>query len=180
MSPALRVRLIISTHRPRQGGRDVKPIYPMLWFDTQAEEAANHYVAVFPDAKINGLTRYGPAGPRAEGSVMTVDLELNGGRFVLLNGGPEFAFNPSVSFVIECDGQAEVDTIWAGLVDGGQEQPCGWLQDRYGVSWQVVPSALLEMLTDSDAQKAERVNAAMLQVVGKFDIASLRAAFEGR
>jgi predicted 3-demethylubiquinone-9 3-methyltransferase (glyoxalase superfamily) len=158
----------------------MKPIYPMLWFDTQAEEAARHYVAAFPDARINGMTRYGPAGPGPEGSVMTVDLELNGRRFVLLNGGPEFSFSPSISFVIECADQAEVDAIWAKLVDGGQEQPCGWLQDRYGVSWQVVPTSLLEMLADPDAEKAQRVNAAMLRVVGKFDVASLRAAFEGR
>jgi predicted 3-demethylubiquinone-9 3-methyltransferase (glyoxalase superfamily) len=158
----------------------VKPIYPMLWFDTQAEEAANHYVAIFPDARINGMIRYGPAGPGPEGSVMTVDLELNGRRFVLLNGGPEFPFNPSVSFVIECADQAEVDAVWEKLVAGGDEQPCGWLQDRYGVSWQVVPSALLEMLSDPDTARAQRVNAAMLKVVGKFDIGALRAAYDGR
>lgn len=158
----------------------MKPIYPMLWFDTQAEEAAKHYVSVFPNAKINGMTRYGPAGPGPEGSVMTVDLELNGQRFVLLNGGPEFTFNESVSFVIECADQAEVDATWDRLMHGGQEAPCGWLKDRFGVSWQVVPTALLQMLSDPDTEKAQRVNAAMLQVVGKFDVTALRAAFEGR
>ncbi len=158
----------------------MKPIYPMLWFDTQAEEAANHYASIFPDAKINGISRYGTPGPGPEGQVMTVDLELNGRRFVLLNGGPEFPFNESVSFVVECADQAEVDAVWAKLVDGGQEAPCGWLKDRFGVSWQVVPTALLEMMSDPNAEKAKRVNEAMLKVVGKFDIASLRAAFEGR
>jgi predicted 3-demethylubiquinone-9 3-methyltransferase (glyoxalase superfamily) len=158
----------------------MKPIYPMLWFDTRAEEAANHYVSVFPDARINGMTRYGPAGPGVEGTVMTVDLELNGRRFVLLNGGPDFTFNESVSFVIECADQAEMDAVWAKLIDGGQEAPCGWLKDRFGVSWQVVPTALIEMLSDPDAEKAQRANAAMLRVVGKFDIAALRAAYEGR
>jgi len=158
----------------------MKPIYPMLWFDTQAEEAANHYVSIFPDAKINGISRYGTPGPGPEGQVMTVDLELNGQRFVLLNGGPEFRFNESVSFVVECADQAELDGVWAKLIDGGQEAPCGWLKDRFGVSWQVVPTALFEMMSDPDREKAERVNAAMLKVVGKFDIASLRAAFEGR
>jgi predicted 3-demethylubiquinone-9 3-methyltransferase (glyoxalase superfamily) len=157
----------------------MQKIHPMLWFDDQAEEAASRYVSIFPNSKIGATTRYGPAGPGVEGTVMTVDFELDGQRFVALNGGPEFKFNEAISFVVPCESQAEVDAIWDKLVDGGEPAPCGWLKDRYGLSWQIVPTVLLEMLTDPDPARAQRVNEAMLKVFGKFEIAELRAAYEG-
>ncbi|MFN8518639.1 MAG: VOC family protein [Chloroflexota bacterium] len=158
----------------------MEPIYPMLWFDGQAEEAANLYVSVFPDSRINEISRYGEVGPGTAGGVMVVDFELAGRRFTALNGGPEFRFNESVSFVIPCESQAEVDRYWDALVAGGEESYCGWLKDRYGVSWQVTPTELGRMMADPDPEKARRVTEAMLKVKGKFDIAALRAAFEGR
>ena len=156
----------------------MKP-YPMLWFDTQAEEAVDHYVSIFPNSRIGRVLRYGPAGPGPAGSVMTIDFELDGQRFVALNGGPDFTFNESISFVIECETQADVDHYWDRLIEGGEAEPCGWLKDRFGLAWQVVPSALLEMQADPDPAQAQRVMEAMLKVFGKFDIASLRAAYEG-
>ena len=158
----------------------MEPIYPMLWFDGQAEDAANLYVSLFPDSRITGIQRYGAAGPGPQGSVMVVDFELSGRRFTALNGGPEFRFNESVSFVIPCESQAEVDRYWDALVAGGEPSYCGWLKDRFGLSWQVVPTELDRMMADPNPEKARRVTEAMLQVQGKFDIASLRAAFEGR
>jgi predicted 3-demethylubiquinone-9 3-methyltransferase (glyoxalase superfamily) len=158
----------------------MEPIYPMLWFDGQAEDAANLYVSLFPDSRITGIRRYGAAGPGPQGSVMVVDFELSGRRFTALNGGPEFRFNESVSFVIPCESQAEVDRYWDALVAGGEPSYCGWLKDRFGLSWQVVPTELDRMMADPNPEKARRVTEAMLQVQGKFDIASLRAAFEGR
>jgi predicted 3-demethylubiquinone-9 3-methyltransferase (glyoxalase superfamily) len=158
----------------------MQPIYPMLWFDGRAEEAANFYVSVFPDSRIGEVSRYGEAGPGAAGSVMVVDFELSGRRFTALNGGPEFRFNESVSFVIPCESQAEVDRYWDALVAGGEPSACGWLKDRFGLSWQVAPTELDRMITDPDPEKARRVTEAMLKVWCKFDIASLRAAFEGR
>jgi predicted 3-demethylubiquinone-9 3-methyltransferase (glyoxalase superfamily) len=157
----------------------MQKIHPMLWFDDQAQEAAELYTSIFPNSAIRATTKYGPAGPLAEGTVMTVEFELDGSRFVALNGGPEFKFNESISFVVPCESQAEVDRYWDRLVDGGQPAPCGWLKDRFGVSWQVVPTALEEMLTDADPAKAQRVNEAMLKVFGKFDISELQAAFDG-
>jgi predicted 3-demethylubiquinone-9 3-methyltransferase (glyoxalase superfamily) len=157
----------------------MQTIHPMLWFAHQAEEAARHYVSIFPNSKIGAVTRYGPAGPGAEGTVMTVDFELDGQRIVALNGGPDFTFNESISFVVPCQSQAEIDAIWDRLVDGGEAAPCGWLKDRYGLSWQVVPTELLEMLADPDPERANRVNEAMLKVFGKFEIAELRAAYDG-
>jgi predicted 3-demethylubiquinone-9 3-methyltransferase (glyoxalase superfamily) len=157
----------------------MEKIYPMLWFDGQAEEAAKHYVSTFPNSKLGATTRYTSAGPLAEGTIMTVEFELEGQKFVALNGGPDFTFNEAISFVVPCESQAEVDAIWDKLVEGGEPAPCGWLKDRYGLSWQVVPTALLEMLTDPDPAKAQRVNEAMLKVFGKFDIAALRAAYDG-
>jgi predicted 3-demethylubiquinone-9 3-methyltransferase (glyoxalase superfamily) len=157
----------------------MQKIHPMLWFDDQAQEAANYYVSIFPNSKLGKLTRYGPAGPLAEGTVMTVDFELDGQRFVALNGGPDFTFNEAISFVVPCESQSEVDAIWDKLVDGGEPAPCGWLKDRFGLSWQVVPTALEEMLSDPDRERANRVNEAMLKVFGKFDIAELRAAYDG-
>src|SRR5918996_3048359 len=152
-------------------------IYPMLWFDDQAQEAAEQYTAIFPNSRIGEITKYGPAGPGPEGSVMTVEFELDGARLVALNGGPDFTFNESISLIVPCETQEEVDRVWDRLIDGGQPAPCGWLKDRFGLSWQVVPTALTEMLADPNKEKAQRVNEAMLKVFGKFDIAELRAAF---
>lgn len=155
------------------------PIRPCLWFDTQAEEAARFYTSVFPDSRIVGMQRYGSAGPREEGLVMTVELELDGTRFIALNGGPDFTFNEAVSFEIECADQDEVDRYWDALAaGGGAEGPCGWVKDRYGVSWQVVPKRLNELVADPDRERAQRVVAAMLQM-RKLDVAELERAAEG-
>lgn len=155
------------------------PIRPCLWFDTQAEEAARFYTSVFPDSRIVGMQRYGSAGPREEGLVMTVELELDGTRFIALNGGPDFTFNEAVSFEIECADQDEVDRYWDALASGGgAEGPCGWVKDRYGVSWQVVPKRLNELVADPDRERAQRVVAAMLQM-RKLDVAELERAAEG-
>jgi predicted 3-demethylubiquinone-9 3-methyltransferase (glyoxalase superfamily) len=139
-------------------------ITPFLWFDTQAEEAADFYTSVFPGSRIVDVARYGSAGPGPEGSVMTVAFELDGQRFVALNGGPEFTFNEAISFQIDCASQEEVDRYWSALADGGEEGPCGWLKDRFGVSWQVVPTRLTELLRDPDAGRSQRVISAMLEM----------------
>jgi predicted 3-demethylubiquinone-9 3-methyltransferase (glyoxalase superfamily) len=157
----------------------MQTIHPMLWFDDQAQQAAEFYTSIFPNSRIGTITKYGPPGPGPEGTVMTVDFELDGSRLVALNGGPDFKFNESISLVVPCETQAEVDRIWDRLVDGGEPAPCGWLKDRFGLSWQIVPTLLTEMLADSDKEKAQRVNEAMLKVFGKFDIAELQAAFNG-
>jgi predicted 3-demethylubiquinone-9 3-methyltransferase (glyoxalase superfamily) len=157
----------------------MQTIHPMLWFDDQAQQAAEFYTSIFPNSRIGTITKYGPPGPGLEGTVMTVDFELDGSRLVALNGGPDFKFNESISLVVPCETQAEVDRIWDRLVDGGEPAPCGWLKDRFGLSWQIVPTLLTEMLADSDKEKAQRVNEAMLKVFGKFDIAELQAAFNG-
>jgi len=156
----------------------VKRITPFLWFDKDAEDAANFYVSVFPNAKIGSVSRYGEAAPGEAGSVMTVEFELEGQRFVALNGGPQYKFTEAVSFVIDCETQDEVDEYWEKLSEGGEKGPCGWLKDRYGLSWQVVPSVLPELLTDSDPEKAQRVMNAMLQM-SKLEIEPLRRAYEG-
>lgn len=146
-----------------------------LWFDTQGEEAANFSTDVFDDSRILGVQRYGPEGPGTEGSVMTVTFELNGQRFVALNGGPEFTFNESVSFQVPCETQDEVDYFWSKLSDGGEESRCGWLKDRYGVSWQIVPNALPGLLGDPDPGRAGRAMKAMLGM-RKLDIEAMRRA----
>lgn len=157
----------------------MNPIRAFLWFDGQAEQAANHYVALFPGSKIGKIARYGEAGPATPGSVMVVEFELNGQPFAALNGGPAFSFTEAVSFVIECQDQAEVDRYWDGLLaGGGKPVQCGWLKDRFGLSWQVVPLALREMMADPDPAKVERVTEQMLKMV-KLDLAPLRAAFDG-
>ena len=153
-------------------------ITPCLWFDTQGEEAARLYVSVFPNSRIVDVTRYGSAGPRPEGMVMTVSFELDGRPFVALNGGPEFGFSEAVSFQVDCADQAEVDHYWDRLSEGGEEGPCGWLKDRFGLSWQIVPRVLPELLAQPDAEKAQRVMAAMLQM-RKIEIAELEAAAAG-
>lgn len=154
-------------------------ITPFFWFDNQAEEAARFYTSVFKNSKIVDVTRYGPGMPLPEGSVMTVDFELDGQQFTALNGGPEFQFTEAISFVVHCKSQEEVDHYWETLTEGGEEQMCGWLKDRYGVVWQIVPDALTEMLNDPDPEKAQRVTEAMLQMQ-KIEIPVLRRAYEGR
>ena len=148
---------------------------PCLWFDTQGEEAAEFYTTVFPSSRILEVTHYGSAGPRPEGTVMTVSFELDGRPFIALNGGPEFTFTEAVSFEIECEDQEEVDRYWATLSEDGEEGPCGWLKDRFGLSWQVVPRRLTELLTDPDEERGQRVMAAML-AMRKIDIAELERA----
>ncbi len=156
----------------------MQKIVTFLWFDDQAEEAANHYVSIFPDSRILGVSRYGDAGPRPKGTVMVVKFELAGQQFEALNGGPEFAFTEAVSLHVNCETQEEVDTLWEKLSDGGEKGPCGWLKDRYGLSWQIVPTVLEKLLQDPDAEKANRAMQAMLQM-GKLDIAALRRAYAG-
>ncbi len=157
----------------------MQKITPFLWFDHQAEEAANYYVSIFKDSKITSITHYNEGGAAASGqpagSVMTVAFELNGQKFVALNGGPHFTFNEAISFVVDCRDQKEVDDLWEKLTNGGQAGPCGWLKDRFGISWQVVPKQLDELLTGSDPQKAGRVWQAMTQMQ-KIDIAALQRA----
>jgi predicted 3-demethylubiquinone-9 3-methyltransferase (glyoxalase superfamily) len=153
----------------------MQKLTPCLWFDTEGEEAATFYTSVFPNSKILEVTRYGSAGPRAEGMVMTVSFELDGQKFTALNGGPDFTFSEAISFEVSCDSQAEVDRLWNTLSEGGEEGPCGWLKDRFGVSWQIVPKVLLELLADADQVKAQRVMAAMLQM-RKIEIDELERA----
>jgi predicted 3-demethylubiquinone-9 3-methyltransferase (glyoxalase superfamily) len=158
-------------------------VTPCLWFDTQAEDAANAYVAIFKNSRIVRLSRYGNEGHeihgREAGSVMTVEFEIDGQKFVALNGGPLFKFNEAVSFQVHCETQEEIDYYWSRLAEGGEEGPCGWLKDRYGLSWQVVPKVLPDMLMDPDPARAGRVTKAFLQMK-KFDIAALERAYEGR
>jgi predicted 3-demethylubiquinone-9 3-methyltransferase (glyoxalase superfamily) len=151
---------------------------PCLWFDTEGADAAELYTSVFPNSKIVDVARYGPAGPRPAGTVMTVTFELDGQKFLALNGGPNFTFNEAVSFQIHCRDQAEVDHYWERLGEGGEPGPCGWLKDRFGLSWQVVPDRLPELLGDPDREKAQRVMAAMLEM-GKIEIAELEQAAAG-
>jgi predicted 3-demethylubiquinone-9 3-methyltransferase (glyoxalase superfamily) len=153
-------------------------VTPFLWFDTQAEEAANFYTSLFPHSKIRQVSHYGEAGPGTTGSVMTVDFELDGQRFTALNGGPEFTFTEAISFQVSCETQEEVDHYWSSLSAGGEEGPCGWLKDKYGLSWQIVPTALPRLLGDRDRERAERTMAAMLKM-GKLDIAELERAADG-
>lgn len=153
-------------------------IVPNLWFDTEAEEAAEFYTSVFKDSKILNVTHYPESGPRETGMVMTVEFELEGERFVGINGGPDFKFDEAVSFAIECETQEEIDYFWERLTDGGRESQCGWLKDRFGVSWQVVPTGIEEVFSASDPERAERAMKAMLQMV-KIDIAALRSAADG-
>jgi predicted 3-demethylubiquinone-9 3-methyltransferase (glyoxalase superfamily) len=157
----------------------MRPLTTCLWFDTEGEEAANFYTSVFPNSKIGEISRYGSAGPRPEGTVMTAEFELNGQPFIALNGGPDFTFNEAISFQVHCEDQDEVDTYWTTLSEGGEEGPCGWVKDKFGVSWQIVPTALPRLLGDPDKEKAQRVMAAMLQM-RKIEIPELeKAAAQG-
>lgn len=156
----------------------MQKITPFLWFDDLAEEAAEHYTSLFPDSRIVHVQRYGEAGPGAPGTVMTVTFELAGQQFIALNGGPQFTFNEAVSLYVDCTAQEEVDELWEKLGAGGEEGPCGWLKDRYGVSWQIIPRTLTDLLGDPDPVKSDRVMKAMLQMT-KIDIRALEeAAYE--
>lgn len=149
-----------------------------LWFDGQAEEAAEHYLTIFKDGRLGRVARYVEGSPGVAGEVMTVEFEINGQRFVGLNGGPQFKFNEAVSFQIPCADQDEVDYYWNRLSEGGEPGPCGWLKDRFGVSWQVYPAELDDMVTDPDPAKAQRATIAMLSM-SKIDLAALRKAYNG-
>jgi len=158
----------------------MQKITPYLWFDGQAEEAANYYTAIFDSSRVVDIQRFGEAGPGQEGAVMAVTFELEGQQFVGLNGGPEFKFTEAISFHVSCRTQDEVDALWEKLsADGGQPGPCGWLKDKYGLSWQIVPTALQELLSDPDAERAGRVMKAMLSM-SKIEIQGLRDAYDGR
>ncbi len=155
----------------------MQKITPFLWYDGKAEEAAKFYVSVFRNSKMGKLTRYGEGGPGQKGSVMTAEFEIDGQHFVALNGGPQFKFTEAVSFHVDCKDQDEVDYYWKKLADGGEVQMCGWLKDRFGLSWQIVPSVLPQLLGDPDPAKAQRVMKAMLQMK-KLDIKGLKQAYE--
>ncbi len=157
----------------------MQKIVTNLWFDAQAEEAANFYCSLFPDSKVLNITRYVSAGPGPEGQVMVVDFQLAGQRFTGINGGPEFTFSEAISLLINCDSQEEVDRYWdALLADGGEPSQCGWLKDKYGLSWQVVPREMDEMIASTDAAAAQRTMAAMLKMV-KLDLGELKRAYAG-
>ena len=155
----------------------MRKITPFLWFDGNAEDAVHFYASIFKDSKIGTVMRYGDAGPGPKGSVMTVAFELNGQEFIGLNGGPTYKFTPAVSFMVHCETQEEVDEYWDKLSEGGAPNVCGWLQDKYGLSWQIVPTALLRMLEDKDPAKSNRVMQAMMKMT-KLDISVLQAAYD--
>jgi predicted 3-demethylubiquinone-9 3-methyltransferase (glyoxalase superfamily) len=162
--------------RGRDGGGTMPKIVPNLWFDTQAEEAANYYTSTFPDSKINSISHYGEAGPREAGAVLTVDFEIYGQQFTAINGGPDFNFNEAVSFLVNCDSQEEIDELWDKLVaDGGKEIQCGWIKDKFGLAWQIIPTEMGELLSSGDEAATQRVMEAMLQMV-KIDVKVLRDA----
>jgi predicted 3-demethylubiquinone-9 3-methyltransferase (glyoxalase superfamily) len=155
----------------------MRPISPNLWFDNNAEEARDFYVSIFPNSETLETVRYTESGPGVPGSVVSVAFRLNGTEFVGINGGPHFTFSEAISFAIECEDQAEVDYYWSKLLEGGEAQQCGWLKDKFGVSWQVVPTALREMLTDTDEVRRDRVIQVMFEMV-KLDIAGLQHAYD--
>jgi predicted 3-demethylubiquinone-9 3-methyltransferase (glyoxalase superfamily) len=155
----------------------MQKITPFLWFDGKAEEAARFYVSIFKNSRIVGMSRYGEQGPGPKGSVMVVTFELDGQEFSALNGGPQFSFSPAVSFVVNCQTQQEVDAMWEKLSENGEKQRCGWVKDKYGVSWQIVPSVLPKMLQGADAEKSNRVINAIMQM-NKLEIEGLRRAYE--
>jgi predicted 3-demethylubiquinone-9 3-methyltransferase (glyoxalase superfamily) len=153
-------------------------ITPFLWFDNQAEEAMNFYVSIFPNSKTGLVTRYGETGPGAKGSVMTASFTLDGEEFVALNGGPQFPFTEAVSFVVNCDSQEEIDYYWEKLSAGGQEVQCGWLKDKFGLCWQIVPTEFFELVSKGTPEQSDRVMTAMMQMV-KMDLAKLKQAYDG-
>ena len=152
-------------------------ITPCLWFDGKAEEAANLYVSLFKNSKITGVSRYGDAGPGPKGSAMTVNFQIEGQEFIALNGGPHYKFTPAISLFVNCETQEEVDALWDKLSSGGRKDRCGWLQDKYGLSWQIIPTALMRLMSDPDPQKSARVMQAMLQM-DKIDIRKLQEAHD--
>jgi len=154
----------------------MQKITPFLWFDDNAEEAVNFYTSIFKNSRVGNVARYGEEGPGPQGKVMTATFQLAGQEFMALNGGPVFAFTPAISFFVDCQTQAEVDELWEKLSEGGEKGQCGWLKDKYGISWQIVPSVLGELLGDKDAEKSHRVMAAMLQMT-KLDIEKLKQAY---
>lgn len=156
----------------------MQKIIPNLWFDTEAEDAANFYTSIFKDSEIVNTSYYGEAGPRPAGMVLTVSFRLQGQEFTALNGGPEFKFNESISLLVNCENQAEVDDLWERLSEGGEKGPCGWLKDKFGLSWQIVPTILEKLLQDEDPVKANRVMTAMLQMK-KLNIRALQQAYGG-
>jgi predicted 3-demethylubiquinone-9 3-methyltransferase (glyoxalase superfamily) len=157
----------------------MQKITPFLWFNNQAEEAMNFYVSVFKNSKMVSILRYGETGPGAKGTVMTARFLIEAQEFVALNGGPVFTFSPAISFVVNCGTQEEVDMFWEKLSEGGEKQQCGWLRDKYGVSWQIVPGVLAELLSDTDPAKSQRVMKALLPM-GKIDIQKLKQAYNGK
>jgi predicted 3-demethylubiquinone-9 3-methyltransferase (glyoxalase superfamily) len=154
----------------------MQKITPFLWFDGKAEEAMRFYVSIFKNSKVGSITRYGDAGPGPKGTVMVVTFQLDGQEFIALNGGPQFTFSPAISLVVNCETQGEVDAFWEKLSEGGEKLQCGWLKDKYGLSWQIVPTVLGEMMQDKDEEKSQRVMKAMLQM-NKIDIARLKQAY---
>ena len=158
--------------------RITQRITPFLWFDNQAEEAMNFYVSIFPNSKTGLVTRYGETGPGAKGSVMTASFTLDGQEFVALNGGPQFPFTEAVSFVVNCDSQEEIDYYWEKLSAGGQEVQCGWLKDKFGLCWQIVPTEFFELVSKGTPEQSDRVMTAMMQMV-KMDLAKLKQAYAG-
>jgi predicted 3-demethylubiquinone-9 3-methyltransferase (glyoxalase superfamily) len=156
-------------------------ITPCLWFDNKAEEAAKFYVSIIKNSKLENIARYGEEGAKASGrpagTVMTVAFQLNGQEFLALNGGPQFTFSPAISFIVNCETQEEIDTLWDKLSEGGEKEVCGWLKDKYGVSWQIVPTVLGKMMKDKNAKKTERVMKAIIQMT-KLDIKGLKKAYE--
>ncbi|HLN99992.1 MAG TPA: VOC family protein [Pyrinomonadaceae bacterium] len=157
----------------------MQKITPFLWFDNQAEEAVNFYVSLFKNSKVLSCSRYGEAGPGPKGTVMVCKFQLEGQEFLALNGGPHFKFTEAVSFVVNCETQPEIDALWQKLSEGGEEGQCGWLKDKYGLSWQVVPPVLEQLMKDKDPQKSKRVMEAMLKMK-KIEIAALRRAYDGQ
>src|SRR5262245_27640703 len=155
----------------------MKKITPFLWFDGKAEEAMNFYVSIFKNSRVGSVTRYGEAGPGPKGSVMTATFNLDGQDFIALNGGPHFKFTEAISFSVDCKTQEEIDQLWAKLSEGGQKSRCGWLKDKYGLSWQIVPTVLIELLADKDTKKSKKVMEAMLKM-DKLDIKTLKHAYE--
>jgi predicted 3-demethylubiquinone-9 3-methyltransferase (glyoxalase superfamily) len=157
----------------------MQKITPFLWFDGKAEEAANFYTSIFKNSKIGSISRYGEEGPGPKGAVMAATFQLDGQEFIALNGGPEFTFSPAISFFVNCETQEELDEIWEKLCEGGKKNRCGWLQDKFGVSWQVIPTALGKLMSDPDPKKSGRVMRAMLQME-KIDIRGLQQAYENK
>ena len=156
----------------------MRKITPFLWFDSNAEEAMNFYVSIFKNSKVGRVTRYGDAGPGPKGTVMSATFELDGQEFYALNGGPQFKFTPAISFFVNCETQKEVDELWEKLSAGGKKDRCGWLTDKFGLSWQIIPTALGKMLGDKDPKKSARVMQAMLQM-SKIEVEGLKKAYEG-